>query len=235
MTVKEVLQELASYGNEGTKNILIKHGAKEPFFGVKVQDLKKIQKKVKKDHQLALALFDTGNSDAMYLAGLIADEEKMTKVDLNKWAKEAYWYFLSEYAVAWVTAESKYGFELGLDWIKSDKENIASCGWSTLANISIIKPDSDLDIATYEKLLTQVEKRVHNAQNRVRYTMNGFVISVGTRIVDLTEKAIKIADKIGKVDVEMGGTACKVPLASEYIQKVIDKNQLGKKKKMARC
>ena len=60
------------------KNAL-KHGAREPFFGVKVEHLKKIQKRIKKDYQLALDLYDTGISDAMYLAGLIADDEKMTK------------------------------------------------------------------------------------------------------------------------------------------------------------
>ena len=48
MTKEEVLQQLERYGNEGTKKVLMRHGAKEPFFGVKVQDLKKIQKKIKK-------------------------------------------------------------------------------------------------------------------------------------------------------------------------------------------
>ena len=54
MTKKEILKELEKYGDEQTKKTLIKHGAKEPFFGVKVQDLKKILKKVKKNHNLSL-------------------------------------------------------------------------------------------------------------------------------------------------------------------------------------
>ena len=48
MTTKEVLTELKSYGDERTKNTLLRHGAKEPFFGVKVQDLKKIQESEKR-------------------------------------------------------------------------------------------------------------------------------------------------------------------------------------------
>lgn len=48
-------------------------------------------------------------------------------------------------------------------------------------------------------------------------------------------KAIIIGEKIGKVHVDMGGTACKVPLATEYIQKVIARGNLGKKRKVARC
>jgi 3-methyladenine DNA glycosylase AlkD len=100
MTTAEVLKELEMYGNEQTKNTLMTHGAKEPFFGVKVSDLKKIIKKTKKkNHELSLELFATGNSDAMYLAGLIADEKQVTKVQLKDWADKAYWYYLSEYSV----------------------------------------------------------------------------------------------------------------------------------------
>lgn len=235
MTVDEVLKELETYGNEGTKKVLVKHGAKEPFFGVKVQDLKKIQKKVKKDHELSLALYKTGNSDAMYLAGLIADEKKISEADLQNWAENAYWYMISEYTVPWITAESQFGFEMGMKWIDAEEEMIATAGWSTLASLASIKADEDLDIDTYSKLLDRVERDIHNAQNRVRYTMNGFVIAVGSYITSLTDKANATANAIGKVSVSMGSTACKVPLASDYIKKVADKNRLGKKRKQARC
>ena len=65
--------------------------------------------------------------------------------------------------------------------------------------------------------------------------MNGFVIATGTYIKDLTQEAQAVAANIGKVTVEMNGTACKVPFAKDYIQKVIDKNRVGKKRKTARC
>ena len=143
MTTQEVLRELEGYGNAETKKIFFKNGAKEPFYGVKVQDLKKIQKRIKKQHEL--------------------------------------------------------------------------------------------NIPVYSNLLDRVEKNIHKAENRVRYTMNGFVIAIGCYIKKLTEKACQVAKKIGKVNVDMGGTACKVPQATAYIKKVIDKGRLGKKRKKARC
>ena len=235
MTAEEILKELESYGNDGTKKTFLKHGAKEPLYGVKVQDLKKIQKKVKKNHELALDLYATGNSDAMYLAGLIADENKISKSHLQKWAAEAHWHMISEYTVPWIAAESPHGYELGLEWIESDQEKIASAGWATLANHASLKPDSELDIAQYKKLLDRVEKNIQQAQNRVRYVMNGFVIAVGSYIKELSGKASEVAGKIGKINVDMGGTACKVPLATDYIKKVVDRGSLGKKRKQARC
>lgn len=234
-TVNEVLTQLEEYGDERTKNTLMKHGAKEPFYGVKVQDLKKILKKTKKNHELSLALYKTGNSDAMYLAGLMADEKQITRKQLNEWVKNAYWSYLSEYAVPWVAAETKFGFELGLEWIESDKENIAAAGWATLAYYSALNQDEDLDIKKYKELLQRVEKQIHSKENRVKYTMNGFVISIASNIKALTEPAMDIAKTIGKITVEMNGTACKVPLAKDYIQKIVDKNRVGKKRKTVRC
>ena len=67
-----------------------------------------------------------------------------------------------------VASETKYGFDLGLEWINSNKENIASSGWLTLANYSVVNQDEDLDIDRYRKLLKKVEQEIHSAQNRVK-------------------------------------------------------------------
>ena len=107
MTAKEVVNELSKLGSESIKKVLMRHGAREPFFGVKIEDLKKIQKRVKKDHALALELYDTGISDAMYLAGMIADPPKMKKTDLQRWVKRRHWSMLSGYTVPWVASESR--------------------------------------------------------------------------------------------------------------------------------
>ena len=235
MTTKDILSQLEAYGDERTKKTLMTHGAKEPLYGVKVGDLKKILKQTKKNHELSLELYDTGNSDAMYLAGLMADEKQITREQLNDWVQKAYWSYLSEYAVPWVASETDFGFELGMEWIESSDETVASAGWSTLASYAAVHDDEKLDIAQYDKLLDRVAQDMGGAPNRVKYTMNGFVIAIGTYIADLTQRATETAKKIGVVEVDMNGTACKVPFAADYIQKVVDKNRVGKKRKTARC
>src|ERR1700733_9524959 len=101
MTLDQVMSGLAAKGSESTKRIFAKHGAKEPFFGVKVADLKVIQKKVKGDQALALKLYATGNGDAQYLAGLMADGAMMTPAQLELWAKSASWCMISGTTVPW--------------------------------------------------------------------------------------------------------------------------------------
>jgi 3-methyladenine DNA glycosylase AlkD len=235
MNVKEIMTELKSKGSESIKKILVKHGVKEPFFGVKVEYLKPIQKKIKMDYQLAKDLYATGNADAMYLAGLIADDKKMTKADLQTWAKQAVSQNISEYTVPWVAAEGDHGFELALQWIDSKEEHIAAAGWSTLSSIVSLKEDAELDIPKIKSLLDRVAKNIHSSENRVVSTMNAFVIAVGSYVKALTEHAIATAKKFGKVEVDKNGTACKVPVATEYISKMKAKGTLGTKKKTVKC
>ncbi len=235
MTAKEIVAELKPLGKDTYKKVLLNHGVKEPFFGVKIEDLKKIQKRVKKDYQLALDLYDTGIYDAMYLAGLIADDPKMTKADLQRWAEQANCAMLGEYTVPWVAAESQHGRELALAWIESKKEDLAATGWATLSGLVAIKDDADLDLAELKRLLERVQKTIHQQPNRVRHVMNGFIIAVGSYVKALTALALQTAAKIGPVSVDMGGTACKVPLAAEYIKKVQQRGAIGKKRKTVKC
>jgi 3-methyladenine DNA glycosylase AlkD len=236
MTLQEVLERLEELGSEQTKKTFINHGAKEPFYGVKVGDLKKhLVKHVKKDQDLAKSLYETGNSDAMYLAGLTVNPKMMSKEGLQQWVNNAYWYMLSEYTVASVSAESPYALELAREWINSDKEQIATAGWSTYGNYLSITPDDELDINEIRDLLNRVEETIHDEKNRVRYTMNGFVIAVGSYVKALHEEAHIVAEKIGKVHVDVGNTACKVPLARDYIQKVEARGKVGDKKKTCIC
>jgi 3-methyladenine DNA glycosylase AlkD len=224
------MQELKAKENPSAKKMLMKHGVLEPFFGVKVGDMKIIQKRVKKNYQLSKDLYATGNSDAMYLAGLIADEQKMTKRDLTDWVVQAKSPNIYNYTVPWITAESKYGFELGIQWIDSKKTNVAAAGWATLSSVVAITPDSELDLGLLKKLLARVEKEIHLAYNQVHSNMNIFVISVGSHVLPLSETAIETARRIGSVEVDVGETACKVPNALDYIQKAKYKGNLGKEK-----
>src|SRR3712207_2066935 len=133
MTATEVLAELQPLGKESYRKILLNHGVREPVFGVSVENLKKIQKRIKRDHDLALALYDTGVYDAMYLAGLIVDPPKMTKKDLRRWVDGANSNQLCAYTVAWVAAGSPHGWETALKWIDAKDVRHAVAGWATLS------------------------------------------------------------------------------------------------------
>ncbi|MDP6990341.1 MAG: DNA alkylation repair protein [Planctomycetota bacterium] len=194
-----------------------------------------IAKQIKGEQELAYELYESGNCGAMYLAGMVADGSLMTKSLLDKWARQASWLMISEYTVPRVAAESKHARALALQWMNSRKESVASCGWSTYAGHVTVTPDDELDLDEIEALLERIEGEIDSAPNRVRYTMNGFVIAVGSYVLPLMKRAKATARELGQVDVELGGTSCKVPVASEAISKVEKSGRAGKKRKTIKC
>lgn len=235
MTLDEVMAALAAKGNETTKRTLMKHGAKEPFFGVRIGDMKPIHKKLRGEQALALQLYATGNGDAQYLAGMIADGREMTAAQLRAWAKTASWHMISGTTLPWVASEHPEGFDLALEWIDSPKPGIAVSGWNTLSALAAIKPDAELPMKQYGALLDRVAKGIAKAHDDVRYAMNSFIISCGTYLAPLGDKAIATARNVGRVEIDMGDTACKVPDAESYILKARRGAPVAAKRKTTRC
>ncbi|MFI5095243.1 MAG: DNA alkylation repair protein [Candidatus Acidiferrum sp.] len=236
-SVASIMAELKKKGTEKTRKIYARHGmATNKMFGVSMADLKAIAKTIKGQQALALELYETGNLDAMYLAGMVADGSQMTTKQLNAWAEgAANLQMISEYTVSWVTVENANACDLALQWMKSKKEHVAASGWCTYSGLLATKPDEDLDLAEIEKLLDAVIKGIKDPRNRVRYTMNGFVISVGAYVKPLLKRAKTAARQIGAVSVDVGDTACKVPLATAYIEKIEAMGRVGMKRKTIRC
>jgi hypothetical protein len=235
MNLDQVMSTLASKGSEATKKLLVKHGAKEPFFGVKVADLKPLHKKLQGEQALALQLYATGNADAQYLAGMITDGAKMTAAQLDTWAKTANWNMISSFTVAWVASEHADGFAIAAKWIDSKQEAVAVAGWKTLGALAATVPDDQLPAKKFSALLDRVAKTISAAPDDVRLAMNQFIIAVGTYVAPLGEQAIATARKIGQVEADMGDTACKIPDAEAYILKSRRGAPIAPKRKTVRC
>lgn len=235
MKLKEAMAALEAKGSAAVKVLWMKHGAKEPFFGVKIGDLKPLAKKLKGDQALALELYATGNGDAQYLAGMLADGARMTRAQLQSWADRASWRMISATIVPWVAAEHAGGCALAREWIDSPRESLVIAGWNTLGAIVTITPDDALPAKELGALLDRIAKTLPAAPNRVRQAMNYFIIACGTYAAPLGAKAIATARKLGKIEVEVGDTDCRIPDAESYIAKSRRGAPIAPKRKTVRC
>ena len=235
MTAKDILEEIRPLGRDSYKKVLLNHGVKEPCFGVKIEELQKIRKRIRMDYRLALDLYDTGVYDAMYLAGLIADDAQMTRENLQHWVTKADCGALVGSTVPSVAAGSPHGRRIALEWIDSPKKLVAAAGWATLSSLVSITDDAALDAAELKTLLERVQQTIHQSPDKVRYQMNGFVIATGCYVRALTDTALKCGEQIGPVTVDMGKTACQVPFAPDTIRKAQERGTIGKKRKSAKC
>ena len=227
MLLEEVMQQLEEYGTEQNRKTYKKHGAKEPLFGVSFANLKLLKKKIKKDHDLAILLWETKNMDAMTLATMILDPKKVTTELLNKWVQEVDYYCLMDVLMTAICT-SPIAIERMEEWTNSDDEWIGRAGWSLLANIAI--KNKTLQDDFFSPYLEEIKVNIHNEKNRKKEAMNSALIAIGIRNEDLEQTAIEIARKIGKVQVDHGATSCKTPDAESYIKKARERAEKKKVK-----
>ena len=116
------------------------------------------------------------------------------------------------------------------EWIDSENPRKRQSAYGIYSLMLMKYPNDELNLEDIRKRLNHIEKEIHNEENRVRYTMNNFVISAGIYDATLTNQVIELSERIGKVHVLMGKTSCNVPFAPDYIRKVEKMNKIGLKR-----
>ncbi|PFK37448.1 DNA alkylation repair protein [Bacillus cereus] len=235
MDFETVMQELEALGKERTKKIYISNGAHDPLFGVATGAMKPIAKKIKINQRLAEELYSTGNYDAMYFAGIIADPKAMSESDFNRWMDEAYFYMLSDYVVAVTLSESDFAQDIADKWIASDDELRMSAGWSCYCWLLGNRQDNEFSESKISSMLEIVKNTIHDSPERTKSAMNNFLYTVGISYLPLHEKAVETAKEVGIVEVKRDKKKSSLLNAFESIQKEIDRGRLGFKRKYVRC
>ncbi|MBU8919046.1 DNA alkylation repair protein [Bacillus sp. FJAT-29953] len=235
MDFETVMQELEALGKERLKKMYIGNGAHEPVFGVATGAMKPLAKKIKIDQPLAEQLYATGNYDAMYFAGIIADPKAMREEDFDRWMDGAYFYMLSDYVVAVTLAEADIAQAVADKWIASGEELRMSAGWSCYCWLLGNRKDTEFSASKLTGMLDQVEKTIHDAPDRAKSAMNNFINTVAISYVPLHEKAVETAKAVGLVEIKRDKKKSSILNASENIQKEIDKGRVGFKRKYVRC
>ncbi|MED3789252.1 DNA alkylation repair protein [Peribacillus frigoritolerans] len=235
MNVEMVMQELEALGKERTKKMYISNGAHEPLFGVATGAMKPIVRKIKINQDLAEELYSTGNYDAMYFAGIIADPKAMTESDYDRWMDAAYFYMLSDYVVAVTLSESDIAQEVSDKWITSGEELRMSAGWSCYCWLLGNRKDVEFSESKISDMLDLVKNTIHESPERTKSAMNNFLSTVGISYLPLHEKAVETAKAIGNVEVKRDKKKTSFLNAYESIQKEVGRGRLGFKRKHVRC
>lgn len=230
-----VMQELEALGKERIKKTYMSNGAQEPLFGVATGAMKPLAKQIKKNQPLAEQLYATGNYDAMYFAGIIADPMIMTEADFDRWMDRAYFYMLSDYVVAVTLAETEIAQAVADKWIASGEELKMSAGWSCYCWLLGNRADASFDTVKIESMLEQVKDTIHDSPERTKSAMNNFIYTVGVSYLPSHDKAVEIAKAVGPVEIKRDKKKSSILLASDNIQKEIERGKIGFKRKYVRC
>lgn len=218
MEFAEVMSALEAEGTAQNRKIYARHGAQEPMFGVSYGELGTLEKQIKTDHELGMALWESGNHDARMLAAKIVDPSTFTAKIADAWARDAVCYQTAG-AVADVIARSPVARSRCDVWRDRKGEWVASAGWGIVARTC--EDEDEWTIADLRARLRQIEEEIHERPNRVRHEMNMAVICIALRNTALQRLAVSAARRIGTVDVDHGESNCTTPEAADYIEKTV--------------
>lgn len=219
MNYSEVMRQLEELGTAQNRKVYQRHGSGQNLFGVSFANLEKLRKKIGHDDDLAQSLWESENADAMILSLMIRDPARLKPSVADALIRDQNYYVLVDY-IAKLVARSPIAVSRIEKWIKSRKEFVRQCGYSTISSLLAADPVrvSDADAARY---LERIENEIHHSANRARHAMNMTLASIGIFKPGLRETAIAAAERIGVVEVDHGETGCRTPDAAGYIRNAI--------------
>lgn len=218
-TLTETLDQLAAIGDEKTRKYNLKNGVGENQFGIKLGDLRKLAKKIKTNHKLALELWKTENFDARMLAMLIIKPAELSADELDALVRSANYSRVADWLNAYVVKTHPDNETLRRQWMTDPDPMAARAGWNLTAQRIVSNPET-LDIPA---LLTRLENEMAAAPADAQWTMNFCLAEIGINHPDYRQRAIEIGEKLGIYRDYPVSKGCTSPFAPIWINEMVSR------------
>ncbi len=223
-TLDEAMRQLELLGNAGVRAQNAKSGpmgtgAGDNQFGVPRGDVRKLANKIKTNHDLAMALWKTGNVDAQFLAALLVNVKLLSADEMERMVKSATWVWVADWLYSYVLKEHADKEALRQKWMKSNDRWAARAGWQLTAG-RVAKSPEGLDL---EALLDRIEKEMAAAEPEVQWTMNMTLANIGIHFPKLRKRAIAIGEKLGIYRDYPVSKGCTSPFAPIWIDFMVSR------------
>lgn len=217
MTLDEALEQLKALSNERTRAYNAKHGAGDNQFGVKAGDIRVLAKTIKTDHELAMALWGTGNLDAQLLAILLIKPKNLSAEDLDRMVRTVTFEHVADWFISYVVKKHAEKEALRRQWMAADDRWAARAGWSLTAERVARSPEG-LDLSG---LLDRIESEMGGADPVVQWTMNTTLAEIGIHFSKLRERAIATGERLGIYRDYPVSKGCTSPFAPIWIREMV--------------
>jgi 3-methyladenine DNA glycosylase AlkD len=213
VTLNEALEQLEALGNAKVRAQNAKSGAGDNQFGVSLGDIRVLAKKIKTNHELALALWETGNADAQFLATLLMKPKKLSAEELDRMVRSVAFVRVADWLNAYVVRQHPDKEALRQGWMAEDDRWAARSYWDLTAERVGKSPDG-LDLPA---LLDRIESEMAGAVPEAQWTMNNTLAGIGIHFPELRERAIAIGEKLGVYRDYPVSKGCTSPFAPIWI------------------
>lgn len=219
MQLEQALEELEALGNEKMRAQNVRHGAGENQFGVRRGEVRKLAKRIKANHELGLALWQTGNIDARFLAILLIKPRQLSTDELDRLVRSLTFVEVADWLISYVVKKHADKEALRQEWMTTDDPMAARAGWSLTAE-RIAKSPAGLDLAA---LLKRIETELLAAAPEVQWTMNMALVEAGVHLPEYRERALALGEELGLYRDYPVPKGCTSPFAPAWIHAMLSR------------
>ena len=166
--------------------------------GISIPDLQGLAKTLGKNHKLAQRLWSCGIHEARILACMIDEPQQVTEAQLERWVKEFDSWDVCDQCCNRLIRKTEFARQKSLDWARRPEEFVKRAGFVLMAVLAVHeKKAADKQFDPFFRLIQQ---EAVDGRNFVKKSVNWALRQIGKRNIRLNQKAIAVAEEIGRID-----------------------------------
>ncbi len=196
----EVMAELESRADPASRAGMARYGidTTRAYGGTALPLLRAMAKRLGRDHELALALWDTGYHEAKILAGLIDDPRLVSETQMDAWAAGFDSWDVCDQCCSNLFDKTQFAYGKALAWTRDEREYVRRAGYVMMATLAV--HDKKAPDTVFELFLPFIVKGSLDERNFVKKAVNWALRQIGKRNADLNVKAVATAKQIQALD-----------------------------------
>jgi 3-methyladenine DNA glycosylase AlkD len=199
MQLQDILDQLKAQANPENVAGMARFGINpENTLGISVNTLREMAKPLKRNHELALQLWETGIHEARMLATIIDDPKKVTEAQLESWVAAIDSWDICDGCCMNLFRLTPYAHAKALEWSERDEEFIKRAGFVLMATLAV--HDKKAADSVFTPYLERIERHADDERNFVKKAVNWALRQIGKRNAALNQAAVETARRIEAQD-----------------------------------
>lgn len=199
MLADQIIAELKTMANPANVAGMARFGIKsDNILGISMPALRSMAKPYRKNHPLALGLWESGIHEARILASLIDDPRQVTLAQMEEWTGQFDTWDVCDQVCSNLWEKTAYAYEKAVEWSRREEEFTKRAGFVLMARLAVSdKKVPDEKIAAF---LPEIEQGSIDKRNFVKKAVNWALRQIGKRSLGLNRLSIETAERLGSLD-----------------------------------
>lgn len=196
-TAAQVLAWLKETGTEETRLGMTRYGIpNDRAFGVPVGQMRAHARSIGADHDLAIALWETGWYEARMMASFVGDPHRVTRSEMDAWAADFDNWAICDTVCFHLYDRVPFAWEMAWEWIESPDEFVKRAGFVLMAVLPA--PAGDTGDSTFLACLQAIERCATDERNFVKKGVNWALRAIGRHSIPLNQAATEVAQRLAR-------------------------------------